>query len=671
MSKSFGNFAVLCLSIISLTLYVGSSNRTVAQTISDRKVDTRMKWWEGARFGMFIHWGIYAVPAQGEWYMNTAHVPIPDYENYAKQFDPVDFDADRWVRIAHEAGMKYLVITSKHHDGFSMFETRATHYNVVEATPWHKDPLRALSAACRRHGIKFAVYYSIMDWHSPLQEAAGPDPQHPTYNPTHFKPGEKGAYIQYMKTQLKELVTQYHPAILWFDGGWMNGWTQEDGRAIYSYLRNLDPKLIINNRVIGDGDYETPEQEIPPNGMPGHDWETCMTINDNWGYSAKDTNFKSEKVLLHNLIDIASKGGNYLLNVGPTAQGIIPQPEVVRLEAMGQWLKVNGESIYGTTASPFTTQLPWGRCTQKPGKLFLNVFNWPVDGKLVVHGLYSKPQRAFLLADKRKASLKVERDGDALTISVPSQAPDDISSVIELDFAGQPVIYNPPTINSLTTIFIDSLDVNVGSETGGVELRYTTDGTTPTNMSPKVIGKIKLTETTALMARCFLNGKPVSEASSETFTKVTPEAAVTPDNIQSGVSYGYYEGAWDSLPDFANLTPIRNGALPDFALPTERASINFGVVYKGYLNVPVEGIYNFYTTSDDGSRLYIGDKLVVDNDGLHGMKEVGGVVALSAGYHPIRVEYFQRGGEVGLDVHYKIAGNTRQSIPDTLLYFNR
>ncbi|MFZ1080963.1 MAG: alpha-L-fucosidase, partial [Candidatus Kryptoniota bacterium] len=442
--------------------------------------DNRMQWWRDARFGMFIHWGIYAVPAKGEWYMTDGHVPRPEYEKYASQFNPADFDADDWVKIAHYAGMKYLVVTSKHHDGFCMFNTKATRYNVVQATPWHKDPLKALSEACSRYNIKFCVYYSIMDWHSPDQEADIPDSAHPTYNPTHFKPGKKEAYIDYVKTELKELVTQYHPSVLWFDGGWMDGWTNADGQNIYNYLRRLDPKLIINDRLTGAGDYETPEQQIPPNGIPDKDWETCMTINDSWGFNAADSNFKSEGTLLHDLVDIVSKGGNYLLNVGPTSQGVIPQPEAGQLEKMGQWLKISGESIYGTTASPFTTQFSWGRCTQKPGKLFLQVFNWPADGKLVVPGIYSPPRRVVLLANNKKISLEVTRREDALVITVPLNPPDKICSVVELDFTGEAIIYNPPPINSMDTIFIDSLEVSIKTTRDSREVRCTLDGTVPT-----------------------------------------------------------------------------------------------------------------------------------------------------------------------------------------------
>jgi alpha-L-fucosidase len=305
---------------------------------------------------------------------------------------------------------------------------------VVKATPWGKDPLAALSQACRRHGIRFAVYYSIMDWHSPDQAAAKPDPEHPTYNPTHFAPGKKEDYIRYMKAQLKELVTQYHPAILWFDGEWMQGWTDEDGQDLFRYLRSLDPMLVINNRIKGAGDYGTPEQHIPANGLPGQDWETCMTINNSWGYNATDDHFKSPRHLLHNLIDIASKGGNYLLNVGPTSTGIIPEPEVACLQAMGAWLKTNGQAIYGCRPGPFEQQPAWGRVTAKQDRLYLEVFNWPSGGKLELPALHNKRiAAAFLLADPRRPGVAATQGGDSTTVMLPGEPPDPIASVVVLE----------------------------------------------------------------------------------------------------------------------------------------------------------------------------------------------------------------------------------------------
>ena len=332
-----------------------------------------------------------------------------DYEKYATRFNPVKFDADQWARIAHDAGMKYLVITSKHHDGFCMFKTSTTKYNVVDATPWHQDPLAQLSEACQRHGVRFCCYYSIMDWHTPHRTAAKPDDKHPDYNPTKFATAQQKAdYKTYMKAQLKGLITQYHPGVIWFDGGWIN-WTAEDGRDLVAYLHQLDPQLIVNDRANGAGDFGTPEQNIPASGLD-RDWETCMTINNNWGFSSNDHAFKSTAMLLHNLIDIASKGGNYLLNVGPTDEGLIPEPEIERLKEMGDWLKTNGEALYGTTASPFKKQLAWGRATKKPGKLFLTVFDWPKDGSLLVP--VKKPvAKAYLLSQPGDA-LKVESESE-------------------------------------------------------------------------------------------------------------------------------------------------------------------------------------------------------------------------------------------------------------------
>jgi alpha-L-fucosidase len=628
----------------------------------------RMHWWRDARFGMFIHWGIYAIPAQGEWFMTNAHVPRAKYAQYAKEFSPTEFDADEWVKIAHDAGMRYLVITSKHHDGFCMFNTKATEYNVVDATPWKKDPLKALTAACRRYGVLFGVYYSIMDWHSPDQLANKEDTLSPMYNPTHFKPNQKQAYVDFMKTQLKELLTEYHPAILWFDGGWMNGWTAEDGEAIYRFLRGLDPKLIINDRVVGTGDYGTPEQHIPANGLPGQDWETCMTINNSWGYNSSDTNFKSTRELLHNLIDIASKGGNYLLNVGPTAKGVIPQVEIDRLEGMGRWLEINGESIYSTTAGPFTKQLPWGRCTQNLGKLYLQVFDWPKDGKLIVHGVYNKPKLAYLLADKARLPLRVGKAGDSLLVEVPSNPPDSICNVITLEFEGNAVVYNPPSLEFSTPIFVDTLNVDIKSTAEEGKVRYTLDGTVPTEKSDLATGTLRLTGTTTITAARFRDGHAVSELSRATLTKVLPRPSVEFQNIQNGVRYEYYRGNWDSLPDFSMLASVRNGKLNNFVLPPEKDLINYGVVYTSYLVVPQDGVYTFYTASDDGSKLYIGDSLIVDNDYQHGTVEKSGLIALAKGHHPIRVEFFQARGEDSLSVGYSSSSIKRHVISDGELH---
>jgi alpha-L-fucosidase len=424
--------------------------------------DARMAWWRDARFGMFIHWGLYAVPAGehngtrskeiGEWIMSWANIPRAEYERFAARFNPVKFDAAQWVRIARDAGMRYIVITSKHHDGFSMYDSAASAYDIVDATPYGKDPMRALADESRRHGLKFAFYYSIMDWHHPSQyvDEAGKHPD-AGHRLTKMREGRKAEYVAYMKAQLRELVTNYDPAVLWFDGEWVDWWTEEDGQDLYKYVRGLKPDILINNRVGKGrkgmeglsrtdreyaGDFGTPEQQIPVSGLPGVDWETCMTMNDTWGFKSYDENWKSPETLVRQLVDSASKGGNYLLNVGPTAEGEIPAPSVQRLAAMGRWMRVNGESIYGTAASPFTTALPWGRATRKAGKLYLHVFNWPTTGALAVPRVDGSVKKASLWGND-EAALKVAEDAAGLTIALPAKAPDPVASVIVLDIAAR------------------------------------------------------------------------------------------------------------------------------------------------------------------------------------------------------------------------------------------
>lgn len=343
--------------------------------------DARMAWWREAHFGLFIHWGLYAIlageyqgktiPGTAECIMNTAQIPVSEYEKLAKAFNPVRFNAEEWVTLAKEAGMRYLVVTAKHHDGFCLWDSKVTTYDIVDRTPFKRDVIGELSEACKRAGIRFCVYYSIMDWHHP--DAQGQF--YPDYNNTESRNPNFPRYVsEYLKPQLRELITQYSPlGVLWFDGEWIPDWTETLGKEIYDYCRSLQPDLIINNRVgktrMGMqgfsrdpntvGDYGTPEQEIPATGLVGVDWESCMPMNDTWGYKISDSNWKSSQQLLQNLVDIVSKGGNYLLNVGPKADGTIPTPSVERLKTIGEWMQRNGEAIYGTTATPFK-YLPWG-----------------------------------------------------------------------------------------------------------------------------------------------------------------------------------------------------------------------------------------------------------------------------------------------------------------------
>jgi alpha-L-fucosidase len=426
--------------------------RSTTNAIADARAanaEQRMHWWREAKFGMFIHWGLYSVPAgvyegkkidgAGEWIMNSAKIPVATYKSYAQEFDPTKFDADTWVSIAKAAGMKYIVMTAKHHEGFAMYHTTVDPFNIDQATQYHHDPIAEMAAACKRQHIKFGVYYSqAQDWNHPGGGAYG----------GHWDKAQDGDYDKYLSTvavpQLRELLTRYHPAIIWFDTP--VDMTPERAAPFVDLLEQ-NPNVIVNNRLGGgfQGDTETPEQNIPSTGFPGRDWETCMTINDTWGYKTFDTDFKSTVTLLTNLIDIASKGGNYLLNVGPDSTGTIPPPEVDRLEAIGKWLKVNGDAIYKTTASPYR-RLPFdGRCTSKGNALYLEVFHWP-DSGLTLPGVQTALKRASALATGQELTATKVADG-SLQIQKPDVL-DPIATVVKLEFASNPTVVEPEFVIS-------------------------------------------------------------------------------------------------------------------------------------------------------------------------------------------------------------------------------
>jgi alpha-L-fucosidase len=437
----------------------------VQDTETTAQRDARMAWWRQARFGMFIHWGLYAVPAgvwhgrvdpgAGEWIMNDLSIPVAAYKKLASSFNPTRFNAHDWVALAKAAGMKYIVITAKHHDGFAMFDSRVDPFNIVDATPFKRDPLKELAIEARKQGIKLGFYYSQdQDWTAPGGAAYKTgNHQPPSF---HWDKAQDGSFADYLHRkalpQVKELLSNYHPAILWYDTPTADMTPQL--AAEFVAVTNRYPDLIWNNRLGGgyQGDTETPEQNIPAQGYPGKDWETCMTINDTWGYKSHDTKFKSAATLIRNLVDVASKGGNYLLNVGPDANGVIPPPEAARLKAVGRWLASNGESIYGTGPTPFAGEhgrysrsektvgegkpkwVPaWDwRATTRPGRIYLHLLRWP-GTSFHLDGVMATVGQAYFLADPKHQPLKFTQHGAELDLQLPGAPLDPVDTVVVLE----------------------------------------------------------------------------------------------------------------------------------------------------------------------------------------------------------------------------------------------
>lgn len=464
----------------SAALLVGASfTQTVtAQVVpaptADRSTE-RAAWLDEAKYGMFIHWGVYSTLANGEWVMNRTKIPVVEYKEMASKFNPVKFDADAWVAVAKNAGMKYITITSKHHDGFAMFDSDVSDYNIVDYTPFKRDVLKELKEACDRAGIKLGFYYSqTQDWEYP--GGAG----------RKWDDAQRGDFRKYVDEkgipQLREIL-QYDPTHIWFDTP--HSMNADLGREFEAVVRNHNPDTIINSRLMYHGNQveglmpaqldeltdigvdflSYRDRTIPPHS-PWEYWETCMTLNGAWGYNAKDHNWKTPKAVIMQLVEVVSKGGAFLLNVGPTAEGEIPAPAIENLEAAGKWLEVNGEAIYGARGTIFEGQgeyknislaeqkkldaeaLATGAgkakkghkqkdyawlATGREGKLYLHLFEWPTE-PMVLHG-FDKDQvtKAYFLADPEKSGVEVTQDGGTVTIQLPSEPLDELSTVVCLE----------------------------------------------------------------------------------------------------------------------------------------------------------------------------------------------------------------------------------------------
>ena len=415
----------------------------------------KMDWWYAARFGMFIHFGSYSFLGHGEWAFAVEGWAKAAYQSQVSAlFNPTGFNAATIVGLAKNAGMKYLVITAKHHEGFAMWDsrvasftdtTRSRLYTLPSYTPYKTDVLGALKTECDRQGLRFGLYYSILDWNHASQTIRNTDTTFSSMSSMTARTN----YINDMKAQLQELLTRYDPAILWFDGDWCadhssptldDWWIGADGRSLYDWLIGIKPSLIVNERVkrdLGLGDYTCPEQFVPPAPL-SRPWETNTTMNGAWGYNAGlESSYKSPASLIQEMVRVVSRDGNYLLNIGPKGDGTVTPGSVSILNAFGVWMNTYSDSIYGTTPSPFTSEPSWGFYTKKLGKLYAHVFNWPTGGTLQIPGLQNTINRIYLMKNPL-ASLTFVVSGGNINISVPSAAPDATDAVVVVEVSGVP-----------------------------------------------------------------------------------------------------------------------------------------------------------------------------------------------------------------------------------------
>jgi alpha-L-fucosidase len=400
------------------------------------------RWFQDAKFGLFVHWGVYSVLGDGEWVMNNRRIPARDYEKLPALFNPTEFDPKEWVSLVKAAGMKYITITSKHHDGFAMFDSKVSDWDIVDRTPYKNDVLKLLADECQRQGVKLFFYHSHLDWHHPdyhPRGRTGRDAGRPDQ-------GEWYRYLDYMDAQLTELLTNYGPiGGIWFDGWWDRPDADWRLQKTYDLIHRLQPGALVGNnhhkKPFPGEDFQMFEKDLPGKNTAGFNedsvigdlpLETCETINNSWGFNLNDPRYKSTRDLVHYLVRAAGYGANFLLNVGPMPNGKIQPEFVTRLQEIGRWLEKNGESIYGTRGGPISPR-PWGVTTQKDNKVYVHLLDWE-DQALALPPLPAKVAAARMLVGG--APVTFREDAGGVVLRVPTAGRDALDTVVVVELAG-------------------------------------------------------------------------------------------------------------------------------------------------------------------------------------------------------------------------------------------
>lgn len=440
-----------------LFLLAGCTDKVPEQPANG--IHDKMEWWREARFGMFIHWGLYSqcegywkdefVQGIGEWILKNGQIPVAEYKELAKTFMAEKYDPEQWVLLAKQAGMKYIVITAKHHDGFALFKSKADPFNVVDATPYGKDIIAEFVKACNKHHMRIGFYYSqFQDWTYP---GAGGNDWEPGYE--YSREGFKEYMEKKALPQVREILSNYGKIdIIWYDTP--GNMTVEESQKFFDLARELQPGIIISGRVGNDvGDYVQMEDNSLPKRRQEFDWEVPVTMNHTWAYKRDDNNWKDTRYLLWQLTYATSMGGNYLLNIGPKGDGSVPQSSIDRLEAIGRWMKVNREAIEGAQCSPFMNYFAWGSMTARPGKLYLNISDWPRNN-LSVYGIKNKILKAYFLSTG--SDLTFQTIDDYLVLNLPLEPVDPLLTVVVLEIDGTPDVMDDLVQNIDGTIWLES-----------------------------------------------------------------------------------------------------------------------------------------------------------------------------------------------------------------------
>lgn len=671
-------------------------------------------WFTDAKFGIFIHWGVYAVPGwsskgqYAEWYQqglqnndtarqkfHKAKFGNRSYYDLANDFKAELFNPDEWAKVFEQSGAKYIVLTSKHHDGFTLWPNKEADkhwgfkWNAVDVGP-KRDLINDLFKAVRKTSVHAGMYYSLYEWFNPLWKA------------------DKNKFaIEHTWPQMKELINNYQPDVFWTDGDWEASDSVWKSKEFLTWLYNESPvksKVIVNDRWgagirFKHGGIYTPEYQ-PDLDFEDHAWEESRGMGYSYGYNREEDawDYNSTQSLVLQLIDKVSRGGNFLLDIGPDEHGKIPPIMQERLLQMGEWLKINGEAIYNTTRWKMHSQWSDGNREYKdrsgdmllkitidpdPGFAVKEVFytynantnalyailpKYPDNKKLVLKNIQLEAGTIIsFLSTKEK--LQWKQSGDDVEIIFPDYNPNKIKApyafAVKIDNYGRFV--GKPKVNVLYNKTLQPT-VSISTPTEGAAVYYTADGTMPNRQSSVYSKPFTVNAATVIKAiaiKDVLINSDVQETAVKTYTLIKPVAA---GKLTAGLQYKYFEAEAMSISKTQQLQPVKNGIVNDFNTDNKNRKEKYGFVFEGFIKISKTGMYDFYTISDDGSMLYIDDQLIVNNDGNHGMEEKGDKAFLAKGMHKIKVVYYDAGGDNGLNVNYNLQGENKMKIPAGILF---